>query len=113
MLAGVPAESEERDRPENRLAFAEEAAGLEAADALSSRVEADPGNLEARYQLAVVLTAAREYEAALDQCMAILQQDRDFREDLGRTTMIRIFSLLGKGSELATAYRRRMFNFMH
>jgi thioredoxin-like negative regulator of GroEL len=45
--------------------------------------------------------------------MAILQQDRTFREDLGRTTMIRIFTLLGKGSELATAYRRRMFNFMH
>ena len=25
----------------------------------------------------------------------------------------RIFTLLGRGSELATAYRRRMFNFMH
>ena len=45
--------------------------------------------------------------------MTILQQDRKFRDDIGRTTMIRIFTLLGKGSELAGAYRRRMFNFMH
>ncbi len=113
VLAAVPADTEERDRPENRLAFAEEAAGLEAPDALRTKVDADQENLEARYQLAVALTAVREYEGALDQCMAILQQNRDFREDLGRTTMIRIFTLLGKGSELATAYRRRMFNFMH
>jgi thioredoxin-like negative regulator of GroEL len=45
--------------------------------------------------------------------MAILQADREFREDIGRTTMLRIFSLLGKGSELATRYRRQMFNYMH
>lgn len=113
VLAGVPADAEERDRPENRLAFAEAAAAMETAEVLRAKVDADPSDLEARYELAVVLTGSREYEGALDQCMSILQQDRDFREDLGRTTMIRIFTLLGKGSELATAYRRRMFNFMH
>ncbi|MGD8830434.1 MAG: tetratricopeptide repeat protein, partial [Pseudomonadales bacterium] len=77
------------------------------------RVQTDPEDLDARYQLAIVLAAARDYEGALTQAMSILQKDRAFRDDLGRTTMIRIFSLLGKGSELATAYRRRMFNFMH
>jgi len=113
VLASVPADTEERDRPETRLVFAEEAAGLEAVDVLQAKVQADETDLGARYELAVALTAAGEYEGALDQCMAILQQDRAFREDLGRTTMIRIFTLLGKGSELATAYRRRMFNLMH
>jgi thioredoxin-like negative regulator of GroEL len=34
-------------------------------------------------------------------------------DDVGRTTMVRIFALLGKGSELTGQYRRRMFNFMH
>ena len=48
-----------------------------------------------------------------DHAMAILQQDREFRDDIGRTTMIRIFSLLGKGSDLAQRYRRKMFAFMH
>ena len=113
VLASVPPDTEDRDRPENRLAFVEEALGLEDAAKLRTSVEAAPDDLDARYQLAVALIAAREYEGALDQCMSILQQDRNFRDDLGRTTMIRIFTLLGKGSELATAYRRRMFNFMH
>ena len=45
--------------------------------------------------------------------MSILQSDREFRDDIGRTTMLRIFNLLGKGSALATRYRRQMFNYMH
>ena len=113
VLASIPDGTEDRDRPMNRLALVEEAAGMDTAAVLSDRVEAAPEDLEARYQLAVVLAAAGEYEPALDQAMTILQQDRQFRDDLGRTTMIRIFPLLGKGSELATGYRRRMFNFMH
>jgi len=28
-------------------------------------------------------------------------------------TMIRAFAMLGKGHELASKYRRKMFNFMH
>lgn len=113
VLASIPEDTEDRERPANRLEFAEEAAGMDDATALQAAVDADENDLESRYRLAVVLTATRQYQPALDQCMAILQQDRKFREDIGRTTMIRIFTLLGKGSELATAYRRRMFNFMH
>jgi len=113
VLAGIPEDTDGRDRPATRLTIAEEAAGMEDADRLAARVDAEPDDLEARYQLAVVLAHARQYEGALEQAMAILRQDRTFRDDLGRLTMIRIFSLLGKGSELATAYRRRMFNFMH
>ncbi len=113
VLAGIPEDTEERDRPANRLAFAEEAAGMAGRAELEAALAEDMENLDARYELAVVLVGEREYEAALEQAMAILQQDRGYRDDLGRTTMIRIFTLLGKGSELATSYRRRMFNFMH
>lgn len=113
VLAGIPDDTEDRDRPANRLAFVEEARDMEAADALKLALETDPDNLDTRYRLAVVLAVARDYEGALDQAMSILQQDRTFRDDLGRTMMIRIFPLLGKGSEVAGGYRRRMFNFMH
>ncbi len=41
------------------------------------------------------------YEAALDHAMHILQTDRKFRDDIGRATLVRIFALLPKGSELA------------
>ncbi|HEY5644435.1 MAG TPA: tetratricopeptide repeat protein [Pseudomonadales bacterium] len=113
VLAGIPEDTEGRDRPAIRLEIAEEAAGMGSAEALAARIESDPDDLDARYALAVVLADQRRYQEALDQAMSILRQDRSFRDDLGRLTMIRIFSLLGKGSDLATAYRRRMFNFMH
>jgi len=112
-LAQIPAGAEERERPQTRLEMTEEAAGMEDREALTARLEQQPDDLELHYQLAVVLAAAGEYQGALEHAMTILREDRSFREDIGRTTMIRIFSLLGKGAELATSYRRRMFNFMH
>jgi putative thioredoxin len=112
-LAGISEEAEERERPENRLEFAAESVDLESQDKLQDKLSEDADNLEIHYQLAVLKVAAREYQSALEHAMTILQRDREFRDDLGRTTMIRIFGVLGKGSELATSYRRKMFNFMH
>ncbi len=113
VLAAIPEETADRQRPEFRLAIAEEAAGLPDANSLAGSYEGDPDNLELCYQLAIVLANTGEYQAALDHAMSILQRDREFMDDIGRTTMIRIFALLGKGSELTGQYRRRMFNFMH
>jgi putative thioredoxin len=113
VLAGIPEETEERSRPVNRLEFAEEAATMDPASTFEELLASDPDNLDAHYKLAVLKAIEGEYEQALEHAMTILQVDRSYEDDLGRTTMIRIFSLLEKGSELAGAYRRRMFNFMH
>ena len=53
------------------------------------------------------------HQEALDLCLEILVTDREFREDIGRLTMIRIFELMDKGDEIVSAYRRKMFNLMH
>lgn len=112
-LDRVPEDVAERDRPLARIEFLEEAAGLAAPDELSRRLTQNPDDLEARYELAVHAAVAADYQRALDEALAILQTDRSFRDDLGRLTMIRVFKIMGKGSELATRYRRRMFNFLH
>lgn len=112
-LADVPVDAEDRERPQTRLELAEEAADLPRPSALAERLQANPDDLEARYQLAVLEAAQGNLEAALEQAMHILRADRSFRDDLGRKTMIRIFAVLGKGSALASRYRRQMFNFMH
>ena len=112
-LAEIPDDTAERERPQHRLEFAEEAAGMSSAADLKKSLAADPDSLDLRYQLAVALAHEGAYEPALEHAMDILRTDRGFRDDIGRTTMIRIFSVLGKGSDLAGAYRRRMFNFMH
>ena len=110
VLATIPEGTEERDRPAMRLELLEEAASC---GPLRDALDADDGDLDAHYRAAVLLAAERRYPEALDHAMAILQRDRDFREDAGRLTMIRIMALMGRGSEVAKRYRRRMFNFLH
>ncbi|MYE83016.1 MAG: tetratricopeptide repeat protein [Gammaproteobacteria bacterium] len=112
VLASIAEETPERERPAMRLELAREAASLDGAAALS-RVAADGNDLDARYEAAIAQAVAGDYEEALDQCMAILQTDRKFRDDAGRTTMIRIMATMGKGSDVAQRYRRRMFAFLH
>ncbi|MCZ6869036.1 MAG: tetratricopeptide repeat protein [Gammaproteobacteria bacterium] len=113
LLASLDEAIEERDRPAARLEFMEEAAGLPTRAELLSSITENHDDLEARYGLCVRDAVEERFEEALELAMDILRRDREFRDEIGRKTMIRIFSLLGKGSELAKQYRRRMFNFLH
>ena len=111
-LGTIAADTPERDRPEARLEIAEAAAAIDGGST-GSRRRADAADLNALYETAICEAADENYEAALEYCMTILRTDRKFREDVGRKTMITIMTAMGKGSELAQTYRRRMFAFMH
>ncbi len=113
VLASIPEDTPERERPQNRLEFVEEGAGFPGLAELEASVTATPDDLELKYQLAVQQIVGEQFEAGLQTAMDILLADRGFRDDIGRLTMIRAFDILGKGNELATKYRRKMFNFMH
>lgn len=113
VLASIPEETEGRLRPQNRLEFVEEAAAMDSVDDLQAAVAANPQDLESRYALAIVQMVVGETELALQICLDILREDREFRDDIGRLTMIRIFDILGKGNETATKYRRKLFNALH
>lgn len=113
VLNSIPEDAEERDRPANRLEISREAQSLGDPESIVQAYDQDPEDLELCYQLALHEAAGGNFERALELAMSILQRDRTFRDDIGRVTMIRIFAVLGKGSELATGFRRRMFNFMH
>ena len=113
VLSTIDDEVVEKIRPETRLAIAEETADIGSIKKIVREIEKDPDNLEVRYQYALLLAQKGEYELALENALVILQTDREFREDLGRQTMVRIMSLLEKDSPIAKKFRRRMFSFMH
>ena len=113
VLASIPEETEGRLRPQNRLELVEEAAAMDSVEDLQAAVAANPQDLESRYALAIVQMVVGETELALQICLDILLEDREFRDDIGRLTMIRIFDILGKGNETATKYRRKLFNALH
>ena len=111
-LESITEDTPERDRPAARLEIAEAAAAI-GGGTPGSRPDPGADDLDALYDAAICEAANENYEAALDYCMTILRTDRTFREDAGRTTMITIMTAMGRGSELAQQYRRRMFAFMH
>ena len=113
VVATIAEDVEGRDRPVTRIELAEEAAGMGTLAEAEADLAANPDDLDTQYRVAVLMASAGRFEEALAAAMSILQVDRSFRDDIGRTTMIRIMNLLGKDSEVAKSYRRRMFNFMH
>jgi putative thioredoxin len=113
LLAALPESTEGISKPRMRIHFMELAAGLDAAKALAGAIDKNPDNLQARIDLAVRMIANDEMESALEQLLTVMKKDRTFADEIARKTMIQVFELLGKGNELATAYRRKMFTFLH
>jgi putative thioredoxin len=90
-----------------QIRFARGAAGADA-QALERRVAADPGDLDARLQLANAHVQAQRYEPALEQLLEIIRRDRKWNQEAGRKTMLAVFDLLGGQGELVSRYRRML-----
>jgi len=80
---------------------------------LERTLREQPENLEARYQLAAVLLSRDDYEPAMEHLLAILKQDRSFRDEAGLRGLLAVFDLLGSGDPLAERFRRRLLNILH
>ena len=108
----------DRDRPEAagllaKLEFAVASEKAEDKQALLEKIQADPKNSAARYQLAAQCVVEGDYASALEQLLQLVMVDRQYNDDAGRRAMLSIFTLLGDDHELTAQYRRKMFNAMH
>ena len=111
LLGGVPDDADPRvPQLKARLQFMG-AAGEDQA-ALAARVAANENDLEARLALANLLVAAGQYEAGMDQLLEIVRRDRGFKEDIGRKTLLSVFSLLD-GDERVSRYRRLLASALY
>ncbi len=111
ILAAIPSDSEGIDKPKNRLEFIAARESLDSLEELSSQAAA--GDMQARMDHAIALIVDDQIETALSVLLEMLKQDREWQDQEARKTMIKVFDLLGKGNEMATAYRRKMFTFLH
>ena len=75
---------------------------------LQARIDADPADHEARYELAAALNGTGAREAAADALLAIFKADRGWNEGAARLQLIKLFEAWGHEDPATIAARRRL-----
>ena len=77
-------------------------------NSLQARLDSDPSDCEARYQLSGYCMLQGDYEAGMQQLLEIVKRDRSYNDDAGRKTLLKVFDMLGGSGELVQKYRRAL-----
>jgi putative thioredoxin len=111
-LAQVPeklAEHVEVAGARSALALAREGRAAKAQlQSLQARVEANPADFQARYDLATALNAVNQREQAADALLEIIRRNRGWNEDAARLQLLKFFEAWGSDDPATSAARRRL-----
>lgn len=111
LLAAVPAKIATAAPVESaraQLALAKQAAEAGPLDELKARIEANPADHQARFDLATALHAAGQVEEAVDQLLELFRRDREWNDGAAKTQLFTIFDALKPTDPLAVKGRRRL-----
>jgi putative thioredoxin len=86
-----------------------EAAALSEADTFRTRLEIDPNDHQARFDLAVVLNAEGRRVEAAEELVALMRRDREWNEDGARKKLLEFFEAWGP-KDPATQRGRRLLS---
>lgn len=76
--------------------------------ALQARIDADPDDHEARFELAGALMAAGDRDGAADQLLESLRRDREWNEGAARKRLLQFMEVVGLEDPWSCAQRRRL-----
>lgn len=88
--------------------LAEQSAGLDDTADLERRVDADPDDHKARFDLAVALNAKTLRNEASDALIEILRRDRTWNEEAARKQLLQFFEAWGPMDRASIAGRRKL-----
>jgi putative thioredoxin len=89
---------------------AAEAAGR--AGELAAAVERDPNDLQARFDLAVALSAGQDNEGAVEHLLTIVRKKRDWNDGAARAQLLKMFEALGPSDPVTVEGRQKLSSIL-
>ncbi|MGB5560124.1 MAG: thioredoxin [Paracoccaceae bacterium] len=111
ILNGAPAEisrSPELEAAHAQLQLAKQAVDAGPVADLRAAVEADPDNLQARYDLATALHASGQIQEAVDELLTLFGRDREWNGGAAKAQLFTIFDALKPQDPIALHGRRKL-----
>ncbi len=95
-----------------RLKLASQVAELGDPRELERRLQADPKDHQARFDLAMIQNAMGDRDAAADSLLAIFKADRNWNDQAARTQLLTFFEAWGLTDEATLKARRKLSSMM-
>jgi putative thioredoxin len=107
-LASIPTDHElaaEAAKLKQVFQFAEFAGDIEQ---LQAQLREDPTILEAWHRLGASWALQGHFEESCESFLQIVKRDRSYRDDIGRTSLLTLFEILGGQGEVVVKYRSKL-----
>ncbi len=97
---------------EAALSLAEKSTDLGDTSELLTRIEKNPKDHEARFDLALVLNAKGDKEGAVDQLLISFEYDRNWNDQAARKQLVEFFDAYGPKDDVTLSGRRRLSSIL-
>ena len=108
VVAMAPEGAKDPDLDSVRAALALAAEAPSDSAAFEARLQADPDDHEARFELAKAFAGQHRLADSADQLLTIVEKDRAWNDEAARKQLLLVFEAAGPGSEVTRHGRRRL-----
>lgn len=95
-----------------QIELAQQTEGLGDRGPLEARIASDPNDLQARFDLALLLNETGDRGGAADQLLEILRKNRSWNEDGARKQLLQFFEAWGPMDEATLSGRRQLSSML-
>lgn len=94
------------------ISLAEQSSEAGEAGELRAKVDANPDDHQARFDLALALIAGDGHEAAIDELLEIVRRNPAWNDEAARKQLLTVFEALGTTHEFTVAGRRKLSSLL-
>ena len=94
------------------LQLAEQASKAGDAGPLRAKVDANPADHQARFDLGLAQLGQQDYAGAADSFLEIIKRNRSWNEDAARQQLVKMFEALGHKHEVTQSGRRKLSSIL-